>query len=393
MKSFKMTLRGAVMAIMAAGIVACSESTGGEDDEDDEYDHTALIDTYVDNVVIPTYADMKDRSWGLLEAVNTFNSAKSQDNLNAVCAAWIAVREPWELSEAFLFGPCGDAGLNVDPNIDTWPFDELEFAALMGNSAPIEASDVCAYPEGLRGYHTIEYLIFEGGAAKTYTALTDRQIKYMVSAATVLRDDCIRVWAAWKGTSGISTKDQGAVTAMGSYWDVPKYFDGTGDPTINASSYASVFKETKHPYTSQYNVVEAIIDGCIEIADEVCDGKILAPYEGEDGDGTPDPALVESRFAWNSRVDFQNNMRSIRNAYYGSRDGQIAASSLASFAQEHNPALHAEIVAAINNAINKIGQMQQPFINHLTDDGTAIEAAATAAKTLGESIARLKQII
>ena len=38
------------------------------------------------------------------------------------CNAWITAREPWEESEAFLFGPVDELGL--DPNMDSWPLDQ-----------------------------------------------------------------------------------------------------------------------------------------------------------------------------------------------------------------------------------------------------------------------------
>ena len=39
----------------------------------------------------------------------------------AAALLWITAREPWETSEAFLFGPVADKGL--DPNMDSWPLD------------------------------------------------------------------------------------------------------------------------------------------------------------------------------------------------------------------------------------------------------------------------------
>ena len=37
-------------------------------------------------------------------------------NFKAAAAQWIVARRPWETSEAFLFGPVADKGL--DPNIE-----------------------------------------------------------------------------------------------------------------------------------------------------------------------------------------------------------------------------------------------------------------------------------
>ncbi len=375
-----MTIKGVIMAVMAAGAIACSDSVNDDEDDGTDYDYTALIDNYVDNVVIPTYADMKDNAWILLEKVNAYNASQSQANLNAVCTAWLDVRAPWELSEAFLYGPCGENGLNVDPNIDTWPFDEAGLSQILGSSDALSVAAVSGYNETLRGYHTIEYLIFRDGAPRT-TQLTARELQYLVSATTVLTYDCIRVWAAWHGMSGIGSKDLGAINAMKAigYWDVESFYP--------SGSYASTFKGAKNPYSSHSNVVEEIIDGCIDIASEVAEGKIDTPYK----DGV---AYVESRYAWNSLVDFTDNIRGIRNAYYGTRDNTMAEESLASFvrSQPGGEAIHSQIVAAMNNAITKIGAIPYPFTNNL-GAGTQIEAAVTACSDVESAFLKIKTLM
>ncbi len=396
MKSYKFTIKGVVTAVAAVGLLSCSDSVGEDEDFESDYDYTSVIDAYVDDVVVPTYADMKDNAWVLLEKVNAFNATQSQVNLDAVCAAWLEVRAPWELSEAFLFGPCGENGLNVDPNIDTWPFAQQDFDGIISSETePLTVAAVSGYNETLRGYHTIEYLIFADGRPKTYTSVNSRQREYLVSAATVLRNDCIRVWAAWHGMAGIGSDDLGAINAMKAiqvgagktYWDVEDYLSEKG-----ITSYAEAFKQAKSPYTSQYNVIEEIIDGCYDIAAEVSDGKILAPYEGETGEGQ-DPTLVESRFAHNSRQDFINNIRGIRNAYYGTRDQTtIAEGSLAAYLKEQpgGEELHGQIEAAIQDAIDKITLIPAPFINNL-NAATQITAAAGACTDVGNAMLEIKK--
>ncbi len=396
MKSFKVTIKSLVMAAMVAGAFACSKSEGGGEGGGNEYDYTDIIDTYVDDVVIPTYADMKDNAWVLLEKVNAYNAEQSQANLQAVCNAWLAVREPWELSEAFLYGPCGEDGLNVDPNIDTWPFDEVGLAQILGGSDPITVTAVSGYNETLRGYHTIEYLIFDDGAPRT-TQLSARELQYLVSATTVLRNDCIRVWAAWYGLSGISAKDQGAITGMGSYWDVPAYLQSK-----NASSYAYIFKNAKRPYTSKSDVFAEMIAGCCEIAGEVSEGKIDTPNNDPNG-----VIYVESRYAWNSLVDFTDNIKGIRNAYYGYRtdnvegwtsgSAEIIDNSMAGcvLAQDGGQAVHDDIVSAIDNAIARIGAIDYPFTRTIEQnlDDADINAAVTACTDVQTAFLAIKGLM
>ena len=75
--------------------------------------------------------------------------------------------------------------------------------------------------------------------------------------------------------------------------------------------------------------VEQIIDGCMDIANEVGNAKIGDPLDlWNNGERTKALYAVESWYSWHSREDYSNNILSIRNAFYGTRDGNIATNSL-----------------------------------------------------------------
>lgn len=133
-----------------------------------------VVENYVDVVVLPTYSDLKAGNQALFNAVEAFRSSPSNANFKACAAAWLTAREPWETSEAFLFGPVADKGL--DPNMDSWPLDQDGIVQILtsGNYSNLdwdgdydEDDDKIAGAQALRGYHTLEYLIFKDGAART----------------------------------------------------------------------------------------------------------------------------------------------------------------------------------------------------------------------------------
>lgn len=108
---------------------SCGEDSPGGEFTDDGYgyDFTQVLKVYTDDVILPTYADMKNRAWTLYDAVQTFSSStgRTQANLNAVCAAWRATRIPWEQSESCLYGPADKLGL--DPSLDSWPLKKRRY--------------------------------------------------------------------------------------------------------------------------------------------------------------------------------------------------------------------------------------------------------------------------
>lgn len=140
----------------------------------------AIISTYVQDVVLPTYRDLKAAVDALYSATVTFGNNPSDANFSACADAWLAAREPWETSEAFLFGPVADKGL--DPNMDSWPLDQDAIVQVLrsgrydqmqwaGDFEDAEESDTqhaqdIASAQSKRGFHTLEFLVFKDGLAR-----------------------------------------------------------------------------------------------------------------------------------------------------------------------------------------------------------------------------------
>lgn len=131
-----------------------------------------IVNNYVDNVVVPTYRNLKEKNAELLAAVNAFVANPSNEGFYACSLAWLAARQPWETSEAFLFGPVATFGL--DPNMDSWPLDQDAIVSIMksqkwsdlewaegDDDAKVESA------QNVRGFHTLEFLIFKDGNPRT----------------------------------------------------------------------------------------------------------------------------------------------------------------------------------------------------------------------------------
>ena len=110
------------------------------------------------------------------------------------------------------------------------------------------------------------------------------------------------------------------------------------------------------------NCLEQIVDGCADIANEVGTAKIGDPYNLYMA-GRTEEALyaVESWYSWHSRDDYTNNIRSIRNSYYGSLDGTVNTHSMSALIAEADPDLDARLKAAIQKAADDIQAIPQPF--------------------------------
>lgn len=371
MKKNLFLLSLAMMGLTTFTACSSSDDDNKKEDEtseitiqDSEYD--AIINQYVDNVVLPTYNDLKTKNSALYQAVVAFGDAPSNANFQAICDAWLAAREPWESSEAFLFGPVADYGL--DPNMDSWPLDQEAIVNMLTSQQwndmkwtgdYNEDDEAIAAAQNVRGFHTLEFLAFRDGKARTLNdAATDGE-----AANAVYNESNATAWAQYmRNTAQLLVDD---VTLLCDAWN---------------NGYATTFKNHNGgDFTSGLSCIEQLIDGCIDIAGEVGDAKIGDPYDLYVS-GKTNEALyaVESWYSWHSRDDYTNNIYSIRNAYYGSRDGSINDNSLSKLVAKYNAELDADVKAAIDAAAKAIQAIPQPFRNNINskEAAEAMEACA-----------------
>ena len=377
MKKNLMMMSLAMMGLCA--FTACSSDDDKKGSEtvsiqDSEYD--AIINQYVDAVVLPTYADLKTKNSALYDAVVAFGNNPSNAGFSKICEAWLTAREPWESSEAFLFGPVADYGL--DPNMDSWPLDQeaivntlmsQQWNEMEWTGDYDEDDDAIAAAQNIRGFHTLEFLAFRDGKARTLNdAASDDD-----PANTVYNETNANAWAQYmRNTAQLLVDD---VTLLCDEWE---------------DSYANEFK--KHnggDFTSGLSCIEQLIDGCIEIAGEVGGAKIGEPYDLYVSGKTQEALYaVESWYSWHSRDDYTNNIYSIRNAYYGSRDGSINNNSLSKLVAKYDAELDSKVKTAITAAAAAIQAIPQPFRNNINsvEAQTAMVACANLSTVLEDEL-------
>ncbi len=327
--------------LLSVGMTACSDDdspTGGTDGPD----YSAYLADYSQNVVVATYADMKAKGVALDAAVEAYAAdPQNQSKLDAAAAAWRAMREPWEASEAFLFGPA--EFLSLDPALDSWPVDRQQLDDVLASEFDLTPEFIAdGLGPALRGFHTVEYLLFRDGSPRNVGDVTDREREYLVAVTQVLADDAATLSDAWS--------------------------DGFADEFANAG-------ESGSRYGSQTDALVEIIEGMSAICDEVANGKIADPFDEQD------TRLVESQFSWNSLTDFANNMRSVQNAYMGGYHNGTDGQGVNELVAEEDATLDARVQSEIAAAITAIEAIPAPFRDNL-DAATEIEAAQAAVLTV-----------
>ncbi|MEZ4653837.1 MAG: imelysin family protein [Candidatus Eisenbacteria bacterium] len=253
--------------VVGLGLSALS---GCSDDDpvspnDETPEMAPILESFSANVVIATYAELRDRAAELAIAVENSNQAPAdQARFEAAASAWVAARRPWEQGEAFLFGPA--AFLALDPSIDSWPVDRQQLDQVLTSEFALTPEFIAGgLGPSLRGFHTLEYLLFREGQARTVALVTSREREYLLAAAQVLEEDATALWSAW---------------AVG--------YDG--GPAFGSEFAAA--GESGSRYSNQIDAAIEVVEGIIGICDEVANGKIADPFD-EAAFG-----LVESQFSF-----------------------------------------------------------------------------------------------
>lgn len=326
-------------------LVSCSDDNSSNP-SDNNVDAGPILVNVADKVIIATYTDLNTKA-GLLEtAVRTFNSTPNEANLEAARTAWRETRRPWEMSEGFLFGPVDTKGL--DPSLDSWPVNTVDLDAVLAGSQTLTKSYIDGLDGTLKGFHTIEYLLFGTTGNKTPDEFTVRELNYLIALTESLR---------------------GATTQLEQSWTTAG--DNFGANLRNAGESSSI-------YPSHKAALQELGQGIVAIADEVGNGKINDPFAQQD------VTLEESRFSNNSKIDFQDNIRSIQHIYTG--DYTQAGGGLDDIVKARNSTLDTQIKTEIEAAIKAIGDIPGTFTTAITQEKPSVEAAQQAVRKLQETL-------
>lgn len=387
----KKTIKFIVAASAAFAAISCDN--GGLDTtvlDAKEETFKSIMTPYVNNTVIPTYKGMADNAVLLADACAAMQEKHAAGTLVAsdvekACEYWLACRDYWEKSEAFLYGPAADH--NIDPHIDSWPLDKVQMETLLGNISQGQTWDAGTLGVGLLGFHATEYMIFElnasGDKSQTHsTNYSAAELEYLCGVADDLRDQCVYLYGCWAGADNLSS-DMAVILEEA---ELEPTSDGYGWEMLNAGSAGSRYK-------TYQTAVETLVQGCIDIADEVGNTKIGTPNKAASA-GSADAIeaaknYIESPYSLNSIVDFVGNIISIRNCYEGSKVGDASVSD---YVQTADPDLDAKVKDLIQDAMDVIGSIPEPFAANATCDA-ANNAVTLVGTDLVEALEEVYALI
>ena len=231
-------------------------------------------------------------------------------------------------------------------------------------------SDDALEDASILGFHALEFILFRDGQPRkvaefkgndTYKGFTDvkgsEELKYAEAVIEDLVNHVYELEVAWS-----ENPNEPRLTAVKNA--------GLKYLTDKGQSYAANMKSAGNTSVSKFPSLKRAVQqllsmeegSCFAISNEVGTAKIANPFQAGD------ISYVESPYSYNSITDFQNNIRSIENLWYGGTNGTSsnAKYSFHQFFKDNASAEGQRVETAIANAISKIGGMPYPFVKYVS---------------------------
>ncbi len=321
---------------------------------------------------------------------NTTVVKGSQEALDQACADWKVARANWENTEAFLFG-AADV-YSIDPHTDTWPVAANDLADVLRDEKAMADLDnfIKTANSGILGYHGLEYVLFRQGQPRKIDQITNLEYNYICAVAKDLYHATATLEAAWDSKESNAERHQIALNYVTTHLAI----DDDGNQEGVLAGFQNFGKAFKNPGTGDWetalDATREIISGCQDIIGEVGDSKIGLPYTGEDN------TYIESPYAYNSIIDFYDNIISCKNALYGQMGATTPnEKSLIYFCKNAgNATLAAQannVESKLNTALAQIKAMKAPFALYYAD--ASCQVAIDALGDLDEALGALDETL
>lgn len=343
-------------ALSLAATLAVGAASCGGGPEAFHYDRHALLQDITLKVILPTYADLKQRTEELRQRAAALCEAPDTTALTSAQAAWRAARRPLKLAEPFQFGPIEDR--RISAALDFWPVreDSIE-GALASGTGPFTNDAIEALGAASKGLPAMEYLLFDParGNPAVLASLSSgsagrRRCEYLAALATNAAAKTAELYSVWD-------------PAAGNY--AAQYIEA------GASSTA---------FVTQQAAVDRLVNQALTLTEVVADRKLGDPLGASNG-GVPQPQAVESRYSDNSLEDLEANLRGIQDLYLGSTTGSVGL-GLSDVVRKRDAQLDTQIRESLRLALEAEAAIPPPLSRAVTQAPATVQAAFTQTKSL-----------
>ena len=435
MKKIQKFVMAFLLGAMTLGFSACSDDNGVEEKfelpeigqattkiNSSDKDMEKVTKNYVQNVVYPPYQALAANARTLYNASQTLYKAAeagtmTQNQIDAACEAFKDTRREWERSEAFLFGSASDNEL--DPHIDSWPLDRDELTKALNNPtliAGFKGDDPAEFVsknntefQSVLGFHGMEFVLFRNGKHRTVEALkvndTDEgmtsvkgidELAFLQAVAADVKNITALLEFTWMGSA--ASNETKSVLSNASYVFTSLRYNGmAANGKMCYGQFLLSPSATTGYHSWQGTMNQIFVGGCDNICAEVADQKLGQAYRVATGNaGTTEDGekesidYIESPYSHRSFIDYQDNIYSIKNTLYGTRDINAttpAENSMLSLLKKMNYSGLNDLSAALNNAIQTLESAKNSGKSFVEEPGAQrVKDCIDAVSNLSEEL-------
>lgn len=422
------------VSALTLGFASCSSDDNGSEFElpsvgqattaisTSDLEMQKVTKSYVQNVVYPTYQALAKNARDLYSTCTTLYKAAeagtmTQSQIDAACEAFKNARREWERSEAFLYGSASDN--NIDPHIDSWPLDHDELVSALNDSKLI-AGFKSENPEefvssnnekfqSVLGFHGMEFVLFRNGQNRTVAALKTNEteekmtsvkgideLAFLAAVAGDVKNMTALLEFTWMGDAA-STETKSVLQNNSYVFNSLRYngFAANGTMCFGQNLLSPAQNTGYQSWPGTLNQI--FVGGCSNICNEVQEQKLGQAWRVANGQGgTTDEGkpesinYIESPYSHRSFIDYKDNLYSIKNTLYGTRNVDATtpeSNSIMALLQSLNYSGYSDLQNALTEALKSLDDATAAQGNFVANPGSeAVKNAIDKIKALDDEL-------
>lgn len=274
-----MKIHVAIMVLLSMIFASCEQEKSRNGST---LDRGALLESYADRLIIPSFNSLKANAESLSASVQIFTDNPNAINLQQLKVDWKSAALAFQKVNAYNFGPAESNTGNITSDLSTFPVNAATIESYISQMGMPGFDPLANFSRDTRGLFGIEYLLFAQDETATLNAFSGaagaQRRSYLLAIAEDFKIRCIAVADAW-----------------------PAY----RNDFINAKG------------TDAGGSTSQLFNNMLISYENVKNFKLGLPLGVRAGQTGPEPALCEALYSGISVELIQAHFESLRSIYYG----------------------------------------------------------------------------
>lgn len=187
-----------LLALALLGVFYACSSEDSSSSSGDNYDRSALLANWADNIIIPSYTNFQAKVNALETSVTTFNTSVNQTNLDDVRTKWEDAYKAFQYVGFYTIGKAEEIAFLEKTNV--YPINETDIDANI-SSGTYNLSLISQYDS--QGFPALDYMLFGIGADDTAIlnlySTNSNYSQYLEDLVAAIKSNTDAIVTSWNG--------------------------------------------------------------------------------------------------------------------------------------------------------------------------------------------------